>query len=121
MVDWGVPGGRISGGVHAIIKLSQGIGIAEDLLDVPELFLNANTTAVYTMLCNGLKDGPRVVRARPRVPGPVDDANFRWVTDVGLAGPDKGEGGDYLFVPPGYNGISPKRELGIAAVISRPG
>jgi hypothetical protein len=30
-----------------------------------------------------------------------------WVTDVGLTGPDKGEGGKYLFVPPGYVGEAP--------------
>ncbi|MCB1710306.1 MAG: DUF1254 domain-containing protein, partial [Halioglobus sp.] len=39
--------------------------------------------------------------------GPVDDADFRWVTDVGLTGPDKGAGGDYLFIPPGYKGEVP--------------
>jgi hypothetical protein len=38
---------------------------------------------------------------------PVDDADFRWVIDVGLTGPDKGAGGDYLFVPPGYDGTLP--------------
>ena len=48
-----------------------------------------------------------VVRVPPRVLGPVDDADFRWVTDVGLTGPDKGAGGDYLFVPPGYKGTIP--------------
>ena len=43
----------------------------------------------------------------PGVLGPVDDAYFRCVTDVGLTGPDKGEGGKYLFVPPGYTGKLP--------------
>ena len=32
---------------------------------------------------------------------------FRWVTDVGLTGPDQGKGGKYLFVPPGYTGELP--------------
>jgi hypothetical protein len=45
-----------------------------------------------------------VIEAPPGVLGPVDDAYFRWVTDVGLTGPDKGKGGKYLFVPPGYAG-----------------
>src|SRR5262249_33353849 len=35
------------------------------------------------------------------------DADFRWVTDVGLTGPDAGKGGKYLFVPPGYTGGLP--------------
>jgi hypothetical protein len=34
-------------------------------------------------------------------------ADSRRVTDVGLTGPDKGAGGDCLFVPPGYAGALP--------------
>ena len=39
--------------------------------------------------------------------GVVDDMWFQWVTDFGLPGPDRGEGGKYLFVPPGYKGELP--------------
>jgi hypothetical protein len=99
---------------EAGIKLNQGIGISEDLIDARSLFLTANTTTVYVMLCIDLKDGPMVVRVPPRVLGPVDDADFRWVTDVGLTGPDKGAGGDYLFVPPGYKGTLPARGYHVA-------
>ena len=28
----------------------------------------------------------------------------QWVADFGLPGPDRGEGGKYLFVPPNYKG-----------------
>ena len=94
---------------EAGIKLNQGIGISEDLLDARSLFLTANTTTVYAVFCVDLKDGPMVVRVPPMVLGPVDDANFRWVTDVGLTGPDKGKGGDYLFLPPGYQGKVPAK------------
>jgi hypothetical protein len=99
---------------QAGIKLNQGIGIAEDLLDARSLFLTANTTTVYAMFCVDLKDGPMVVRVPPRVLGPVDDADFRWVIDVGLTGPDKGAGGDYLFVPPGYKGTVPAKGYNVA-------
>jgi hypothetical protein len=99
---------------EAGIKPNHGIGISEDLLDARSLFLTANTTTVYVMLCIDLKDGPMVVRVPPRVLGPVDDANFRWVTDVGLTGPDKGAGGDYLFIPPGYKGTLPAKGYHIA-------
>lgn len=92
---------------QAGIKTNQGIGISEDLLDARSLFLTANSTTVYVVQCIDLKDGPMVARVPPRVLGPVDDADFRWVTDVGLTGPDKGAGGDYLFVPPGYQGELP--------------
>jgi hypothetical protein len=99
---------------EAGIKSNQGIGIAEDLLDARSLFLTANTTTVYAMSCLDLKEGPIVVRVPPRVLGPVDDANFRWVTDVGLTGPDKGAGGEYLFVPPGYKGTLPAKGYHVA-------
>ena len=61
-------------------------------MDARSLFLTANTTTVYVVLCIDVGDGPMVVRVPPRVLGPVDDADFRWVTDVGLTGPDKGCG-----------------------------
>jgi hypothetical protein len=50
-----------------------------------------------------------VLQVPPAVLGPVDDADFRWVTDLGLTGPDRGRGrgGAYLFVPPGYRGTLP--------------
>ena len=35
------------------------------------------------------------------------DSWQRWVVDVGLTGPDKGQGGKYLFLPPGYDGEVP--------------
>ncbi|MBP1775694.1 MAG: uncharacterized protein H6Q86_1700, partial [candidate division NC10 bacterium] len=92
---------------EAGVKANQGIGITEDLMDARSLFLTPNTTTVYVFTCINLKDGPMVVRVPPRVLGPVDDADFRWVVDVGLTGPDKGAGGDYLFVPPGYKGTLP--------------
>ena len=40
--------------------------------------------------------------------GPVDDADFRWVNDIGLTGPDAGKGGKYLFVPPGNTEAMPE-------------
>jgi hypothetical protein len=92
---------------QAGVKRNEGIGIMEDLMDARSLFLTANSTTVYVFMCLDLKDGPVVVEAPPGVLGPVDDAYFRWVTDVGLTGPDKGAGGKYLFVPPGYAGALP--------------
>lgn len=100
--------------VQAGVKVNRGIGITEDLLDARSLFLTPNTTTVYVLMCVNLNDGPMVVRVPPRVLGPVDDANFRWVTDVGLTGPDKGAGGDYLFVPPGHKGALPAKGYHVA-------
>ena len=39
--------------------------------------------------------------------GVVDDMWFQWITDFGLPGPDRGEGGKYLFVLPAYTGELP--------------
>jgi hypothetical protein len=52
---------------QAGIKLNQGIGITADLFDARSLFLTANTTTVYVVLCVDLKDRPIVVRVPPRV------------------------------------------------------
>ncbi len=89
------------------VKRNGAIGIMQDLMDAKSVFLTANSTTVYVLMCVDLKDGPVVVEVPPGVLGPVDDAYFRWVTDVGLTGPDKGAGGKYLFVPPGYTGNLP--------------
>jgi len=94
---------------HVGVKPNKGIAITENLLDARSLFLTAKTTTVYTMGCMNLNDGPVVLRVPRRVLGPVDDADFRWVTAVGLTGPDKDAGGNYLFVPPGYQGALPEQ------------
>lgn len=88
-------------------KRNQDFGITEDLMDARSLFLTPNSTTVYVFTCIDLKDGPMVMEVPPGVLGPVDDAYFRWVTDIGVTGPDKGKGGKYLFVPPGYSGSAP--------------
>ena len=51
--------------------------------------------------------GPIVVETPPFSLGVVDDMWFQWITDFGLPGPDRGEGGRYLFVPPDYKGELP--------------
>src|SRR6202161_3838829 len=89
------------------VKRNSGIGIFQDLMDARSLFLTANSTTVYVLQCLDLNDGPMVMEVPPGILGPVDDAYFRWVTDVGLTGPDAGKGGKYLFVPPGYSGNLP--------------
>jgi hypothetical protein len=36
------------------------------------------------------------------------DTLQRWIVDIGPPGPDKGKGGKYLFLPPGYKGDAPE-------------
>lgn len=80
--------------------------IADELCDSAPLFLTANTDTVY---CSGFldlkKDGPTVVEVPAKCgPGTVNDAYFRFVIDMGVPGPDRGEGGKYLILPPDYKG-----------------
>lgn len=82
--------------------------IFEDLMDSRTLFLTANTESVYHTMWMDLGEGPLVVETPPNVLGFVDDAWFGYVADFGNAGPDKGEGGRYLFLPPGYDGPEPE-------------
>jgi hypothetical protein len=89
------------------VKANRGFGITEDLMDARTLFLTPNTTTVYVVGCMDLTDGPMVMEVPTGVLGPVDDADFRWVTDIGLTGPDAGKGGKYLFVPPGWKDLLP--------------
>jgi len=99
--------GGARGGVTEFGPANQTVLISEQLLDSRSLFLTANTTTPYTVLYLNTKDGPLVLEIPPAVLGPLDDAWFRWVTDVGITGPDKGAGGKYLLLPPGYAGEIP--------------
>lgn len=102
-------------GVSSVgIKENEGMGLTEELMDARSLFLTPNTTTVYGFSCLNLTAGPMVLEVPPGVLGPVDDAYFRWVTDVGLTGPDQGKGGKYLFVPPGYTGALPSQGYYVA-------
>jgi hypothetical protein len=83
------------------------VGMFEGLMDARTLFLTANSTTPYIFGEIDLKNGPVVVDIRVPVLGMVDDAFFRFVTDIGLMGPDKGKGGKYLFVGPDYKGKIP--------------
>ena len=84
------------------------LAVWADLLDARGLLLTAQSTTPYAFAEIDLKDGPVVVEVPPAVLGTLDDAYFRFVTDVGLTGPDKGKGGKYLFVGPDYEGDIPE-------------
>ena len=49
-----------------------------------------------------------VVETPPDTLGLFDDLWFRWVIDFGTPGPDRGQGGKYLLMPPGYDGPLPE-------------
>ena len=83
-------------------------GVFNTLMDSKSLFLTANSDTVYAMTWIDLSKGPVVIESPPDSLGIVDDFWFRYVADLGNAGPDKGRGGKFLFLPPGYSGDVPK-------------
>lgn len=88
------------------VTSSNNIMIFDDLMDSPALFLTGNTDTVYASGILDLQtDGPTVVEVPAGSgPGTVNDAFFRFVTDMGSVGPDRGKGGTYLILPPDYEG-----------------
>ncbi|WP_353190881.1 DUF1254 domain-containing protein [Pandoraea pnomenusa] len=106
----GVPGASMVGirtGLRDAGATGSTVGVFESLMDSKSLFLTANSETVYFWNWMDLRNGPVVVETPPNILGVVDDFWFRYVTDMGNAGPDKGKGGKYLFVPPGYAGALP--------------
>ena len=79
-------------------------------------FLTANDVTPYVVASLTTRDGPIVVE----VPPAADKASYfgtfvdAWdvpIADVGPPGDDKGKGGKYLFLPPGYEGEVPEGYL----------
>lgn len=67
-----------------------------------------NADVIYSMSYLDLKEtGPLVVAAPAKVIGMFTDFFQRTITDVGAIGPDRGNGGLYLLLPPGYAGTVP--------------
>ncbi|VVS90545.1 DUF1254 domain-containing protein [Desulfoluna spongiiphila] len=74
----------------------------EDLMDSKSLWLTPNTVSVYMAAWMELGEEPMVIETPPNVLGFINDAWFHYVVDFGNAGPDRGKGGKFLIVPPGY-------------------
>jgi len=83
----------------------------EDNMNARSIFLTANATTPYTWIWINLHEGPLVAEVPPMTLGMIDDFWFRYVTDIGIVGPDKGKGGKYLLLPPGYKGGVPEGYL----------
>jgi len=88
--------------------------ITPDLLDSNSLFLTGNADTVYYLATLDLSKGPLVVEQPPKGLGTINDMWFSWIIDIGFPGPDRGEGGKYLLVPPGYDGKLPEGGFFIA-------
>src|SRR3954463_16786075 len=108
----GLPGASLVAmrrGLRSIgITSPQVIGYTDPRANSGALFLTPNTETTYGLTFLDLRAwGPTVIEAPPQSLCVVDDFWFRYVADMGIAGPDHGAGGKYLFLPPGYDGETP--------------
>ena len=102
--------GMHQGMVDMGVTASNKVVIMDKLMDSTSLFLTGNTDTVYASgILDLKKDGPTVVEIPAGSgPGTVNDAFFRFVIDMGAPGPDRGQGGKYLILPPEYDGDVPE-------------
>ena len=94
-------------GFHEAGAKDNEILMFSELLGSESLFLTANADTVYFIGIVDLSSGPMVVETPPKALGIFDDMWWRWIIDFGLPGPDRGEGGRFLLVGPGYDGPLP--------------
>ena len=94
-------------GVRSFGPPNTTAALFENLMDSKSLWLTPNTVSIYQVAWVELGDEPMVIETPPKVLGFINDAWFQYVEDFGNAGPDKGQGGKFLLVPPGYKGDLP--------------
>jgi hypothetical protein len=89
-------------GIREVGPDNTTVPIFETMMNARSIFLTPNNNTPYTWFWLDLRKGPLVVEVPPKVLGLLDDMWYHFVTDIGMVGPDKGEGGKYLLIPPGY-------------------
>lgn len=94
-------------GITGVGPANITIATFEELMDSHTLWLTANCNTPFTWMWLDLRNGPVVSEVPPGVLGMYNDAWGRFVDDAGILGPDKGQGGKYLALPPGYDGPVP--------------
>src|ERR1700722_8117233 len=94
--------GNIDSGMVANRKFC----VVRDAVGMSGFTMNSDTP--YVGLSLDVSAGPMVIELPPgALMGAVNDLHQRWVMDIGLPGPDHGQGGKHLLLPPGYGGGGP--------------
>src|SRR5689334_20568387 len=108
-VIWGVPAVNYDLIVQQMLRLGgkpNQIVYWSGLLDWRNQTLTPNPDVIYLMAFFNTKDGPMVIEIPPAgdgvINGSIMDPWQAALEDVGPAGADKGAGGKYLILPPGY-------------------
>lgn len=84
------------------------VGIFEDFLDPKTLIATGNGQSIYALGNIDLAEtGPVVIETPPNVLGFVMSGWQQPLEDLGPLGPDKGEGGRFLILPPGQDANVP--------------
>ncbi|MEA3469575.1 MAG: DUF1214 domain-containing protein [Thermodesulfobacteriota bacterium] len=88
--------------------------------------ITPNTVTPYILAFTNLSEGPVVLEIPARTEksslyGQVVDFWQITIADVGPAGVDKGKGGKYLFLPPGYDAEIPKGYIPVQSAGNRIG
>jgi hypothetical protein len=100
--------GLRDGSEQAFGKGYNVLPIWKDRMDARAWVPTPNADVIYSMSYLDLQEtGPLVVAAPPNVIGMFTDFFQRTLTDVGAVGPDRGRGGLFLLLPPGYEGHVP--------------
>ena len=96
--DVGMKPGELATAIHSKRQLPH------------QTVMTANDEVVYTwsQLINTAETGPVVVETPKGGLGFAVDLFMRPLEDFGSLGPDKGEGGKFLFLPVGYDGDVPE-------------
>ena len=109
MVDFVKGTRRIGGDINDVVYLNKPLGSDDG-------FLTANDVTAYAWASLSSEKGPIVVEVPPATDkvsyfGTIVNAWDQPIIDVGPEGADKGKGGKYLLLPPGYKGEKSKAEL----------
>jgi len=105
----GMPASNFEAGRAGHLALGQEkanqVLIFDELMDSNSLFLTGNAGTVYaTTFLNLERDGPTVVEIPAGTgPGIMVGSFTRNIIDVGPPGPNRGNGGKFLILPPGYD------------------
>jgi len=104
------PGVAFAAGLFALdaagIRPNRGAGVMQG--SPKQVIFTPNSDTPYAFASLDLRIGPIVIEIPP---GPlmcvVNDLNQQYVMDLGLPGPDAGNGGKHVILPPGYAGPVP--------------
>ncbi|MGC3971120.1 MAG: DUF1254 domain-containing protein [Pirellulales bacterium] len=96
---------KAKGGVNQVVYWSKPV-------DWKNQTLTPNPDAIYFMIFFNTKEGPVVIDVPPAEGGSfaanIDNIWQMPLEDAGPNGADKGKGGRYLILPPGYKGKTPE-------------